>query len=247
VADVGKAGWALFDLDQTLVPWDLQVVFGNFVLKRQGWRRVLLLPFLCSLPLAKCLGNERMKRLFLGVVRGMKREKLESLADDFADQVVEQLVYPEVLAEVQKLKEQGRTLVLLSASPELYVARIGERLGFDASFGTEVEWGENVSWLPRFPHGNHKGANKLVRLEREFGRSTKELWQKSVGYSDSKADLPMFSICEEKVAIHPEGLFLEKAEEGGWRILKPAKTWANRVEFVFECLLMLGGFSKVLK
>lgn len=242
-----QSGWALFDLDQTLVPWDLQVVFGNFVLKREGgWRRLFLLPFLGCLPLAKCMGSERMKRLYLGVVRGLKREALEELADEFAEQVVAKLVYPEVLEEVKRLKAEGRRLVLLSASPELYVAKIGERLGFDHSFGTEVDWGETVPWIPRFPHGNHKSANKLVRLEREFGLSTETELPNSVGYSDSKADLPMFSICEEKVAIHPEGEFLQNAVDGGWRVMTPEKPWESRKDFAFECLLMLCGVSKVL-
>jgi len=30
-----KVGYALFDLDQTIVPWDTQLSFCNYVLKRE--------------------------------------------------------------------------------------------------------------------------------------------------------------------------------------------------------------------
>ena len=45
-------GVAVFDLDGTLLAWDTQLLFCQFVLRREGWRRCYLLLFLPLLPLA---------------------------------------------------------------------------------------------------------------------------------------------------------------------------------------------------
>lgn len=235
-------GWALFDLDQTIVPWDLQVVFCNFVLKREGWRRVLLVPFFLLLPLAKVLGSEVMKRVFMGFAWGMGKEQLLVWGKEFAEEVTNELTYPEVVAEIIRHRKEGRTLVLVSASPEVYVSHIGRRLGFDHVFGTVVEVGESLAWFPRFPLGNNKKENKVVRLRDELG--LEGVLSNSEGYSDSQADLPMLEMCEKVVAIHPEGAFADKAKEKGWSVLTPEKPWCDRKQFAFDCLRMMLGIYR---
>lgn len=232
-------GWALFDLDQTIVPWDLQALFCNFVLQREGWRRILVWPFFALLPLAKVLGSETMKRVFMGFAWGMDRETLTACGREFAEEVVSTLCYPEVLAEVARHREAGHTLVLVSASPEIYVREIGSRLGFDHTFGTVVAFEEKLPWFPHFPLGNNKSGNKVTRLQNELGLAG--VLPESEGYSDSKADLAMLAMCEKVVAIHPEGIFAEKAVQEGWRILEPAKPWKNRTCFAIDCFRMMLG------
>ena len=147
-----------------------------------------------------------------------------------------------MLAELQRHREQGHRTILVSASPELYVCEIGRRLGFDQVYGTVVEVDERLKWFPHFPLGNNKSSNKVVRLRDELGLSG--VLPNSEGYSDSKADLPMLAMCEKVVAIHPEGLFLEKAQENQWRILHPEKPWKDRRQFALDCLRMtLGIYS----
>ncbi len=236
-------GWALFDLDQTIVPWDLQVCFCNFVLQREGWRRVLLVPFFCLLPLAKLLGSEVMKRVFMGFAWRMEKGRLLELGEEFACDIVKNLPYLEVLQEVERHRDEGRTLVLVSASPELYVKEIGRQFGFAHTYGTVVEVGEGLAWYPPFPMGNNKSGNKVVRLREELG--LEGVLPNSEGYSDSKADLPMLEMCEKVVAIHPEGEFAALAKEKNWRILTPEKPWRDRKQFAFECLKMMLGISRV--
>ena len=66
-------GYALFDLDHTLLPYDTQALFCNFVLKKEGWRRVYLLWYLPLLPLAglKILSLRFTKRLFFSYLFGI--------------------------------------------------------------------------------------------------------------------------------------------------------------------------------
>ena len=64
---------ALFDLDQTLLPYDTQALFCNYVLRRQGWRRMYLAAFLPVAPLraAGAVSTRTLKRVFLSYLRRM--------------------------------------------------------------------------------------------------------------------------------------------------------------------------------
>ena len=72
-------GIALFDLDQTLIAWDTQLLFCNWVLRREPSRRAYLLLFLPFLVLARVLGSEGLKRIFLSFLWRMPRQRLEEL------------------------------------------------------------------------------------------------------------------------------------------------------------------------
>ena len=203
-----QGGYALFDMDQTLVPWDTQLLFCNWVLREEPLRRLFLLLFLPMLVFLKVLGAEGMKRVFLSFLWGIRRERLEELVEGFVAHYVTEEFYPEMLEEVKREKAKGRITVMTSASPEIYAVPIGRALGFDHSFGTRVEYGEVMPLFPDFTRGNNKGAVKVARLEEELGIELREgKLANSSGFSDSKADLPMLEICEEVTAVHPEGVF----------------------------------------
>lgn len=178
----------------------------------------------------------------MGFAWKMEREKLLRWGSEFSEKVVTELPYPEVVAEIERHRAEGRQLVLVSASPETYVSHIGQKLGFDHIYGTVVEVGERLAWFPPFPLGNNKSANKVVRLRDELG--LEGVLPNSEGYSDSKADLPMLEMCEKVVAIHPEGIFAEKAKENDWRVLTPDKPWRDRKHFALGCLKMMLGIYR---
>ena len=241
-----KQGYALFDMDQTLIQWDTQLLFCNWVLRAEPVRRLFLLIFLPMLVFAKVLGSEGMKRVFLSFLWGMGRERLEELVESFVEQYVPGEFYPEMMEEVRRQKELGRITVLTSASPEIYAVPIGKALGFDHSFGTRVEYEEAVPLFPDFTRGNNKSEVKVSRLQEELGVELQEgKLPGSSGFSDSKVDLPMLELCDEVMAVHPEGSFLERAQEEGWQIVKPARVWKDRREFASACLRMMLGIYPI--
>ena len=233
-------GFAYFDLDQTLVPWDTQLLFCDWVLKAEPARRLFLLLFLPMLVFRAVLGDEGMKRVFLCFLWGMRRDRLAELVDGFVEHYVPSHFYEEMLEVLRDEREAGRTTVLVTASPEIYAHAIGARLGFDHTFGTRVEYGDSVPLFPDFIGGNNKGAVKVERLREEFGAGF-DRREGNSGFSDSKADLPMLELCAEVTAVHPEGMFAERAEEGGWTVVAPVKPWRTRGDFARACLKMLLG------
>lgn len=232
-----KQGYALFDLDQTIVPWDTQLLFCNFVLKRERLRTLYILGFIPFSPFAKLLGPETMKRVFLNYLAGMSAEVLENYAREFVEELIPQGLYSEIVEIVEKHKAEGRLTILNSASPEIWVKYISEKLGFDHYYGTRVEVGKHVALFPEIIGKNNKGSVKIGRMKEHFPADwvDGQVLPDSYGYSDSHADLPMLMLCERNVMVHPTEKLKSVGERYGWKELKPARPTANKKEFGIAC------------
>jgi HAD superfamily phosphoserine phosphatase-like hydrolase len=228
VSDGGdKRGVAMFDLDGTLLAWDTQVLFCGHVMRQEGWRRWLMLPFFLLAPLAPILGTDGMKRVFLAYLWRLDRERLDELARGFVAEWFPKRCFRGLLKEIDRQREAGRRLVLASASPHLWVEEVGEKLGFDEMFGTVVEWGERAPFFPDLC--NNKGAEKVRRL-RLLGLAPEEgQVPDSHGYSDSTADLPMLEICQWVTVVNPGRKLEEIAEHEGWQVVRPGTPWKGRL------------------
>jgi phosphatidylglycerophosphatase C len=238
--NAASPGIALFDLDGTLLAWDCQLLFRDFVVRREPWRRVFLLVFLALAPLAPLLGTDRMKSVFLAFLWRMPEGKLADYFRGFADSVMP-LIYPEVSGMLEQHRKSGHLLILASASPEGYVTEIGERLGFDISLGTPVMHG------PLFPHlVNHKGAAKVRRLHAVLtGRYfCGNKLVHSHGYTDSMADLPMLALCDTATVVNPKPRLEAIARENGWAIVRPRRPWSGALDHAWRSLCLLFGIGK---
>jgi len=203
--EVSPSGYALFDLDQTLVSWDMQLLFANWIFHKYPTRRLFLIFFLLALPLSKFLGARRMKRLFLAILCGLSREEVQSLTQGFANHYCPQYFYPEIIALLEEQKASGVMTILTSASPFLYVQHIGQKLGFHHTFGTEIP---DYDCFPLFPEiaANNKNTVKTVRLRNWLdlkGINDAFPLPNSTAYTDSSADLPLVNISERAVLVHP--------------------------------------------
>lgn len=228
----------LFDLDQTIIPWDTQLVFRCYVLRKEPIRRLLTLIFIVFLPFNKVLGAGGMKRVFHSYLWGMSAKTLQGHVDGFLKDWLPQLPYPEILEEIAFYKQRGHHLILSSASPELWVEGIGKALGFHKSYGTLFDWGETVEIFPELIGENHKGEEKVRRLALDGITSG------LAGFSDSRADLPLLELCREKTLVNPLAGIRKIGGERNWRILEPAKPWKNRLAFGIGCARQLFGFWK---
>jgi HAD superfamily hydrolase (TIGR01490 family) len=233
---------ALFDFDGTLLPWDTQKLFCHYVLQRHPSRRWYLPLFAAFLPFAPLLGAEGMKRVFLSFLWGMKQQEVEELARGFASQWVPSTIWPEMLAILQDHKQQGDLTVLISASPEPYIAEIGRILGFDLACGTKMEF--PAGGLPLFPDlRNNKGWAKVERLREILHPSyfSGDCLHQAHGYTDSTADLPMLTLCQHATVVNPSSRLRQLAEQKGWRILSLPRPWKNKLHRYWQRLKYVSG------
>jgi phosphoserine phosphatase len=222
--------YALFDLDHTLLPFDTQALFCNFVLKRHPWRRLGLLWFL-PFGLAKALrlvSTARAKQAFHAYLCGMPTDRLQALVREFVPQEVMPRLYPEVLERLEQHRREGALLVLNTASPSLYAREIADALRMDACVATEVSPSARLPlWMP-LPLGNNKGQAKIPAMLRLLPQlagqqGSAEVW----AYSDSAADLPLLNFAGNAVLVHPSASL--RAVMPGAEVLLPPRPYRGRV------------------
>lgn len=228
------SSFAFFDLDRTLLPFDTQLLFLNFVLRRERWRSAFLLGFapIAAMRAFKLVRTVTVKRAFLSYLCGMNREKLVALAKEFAETEVKRWVYPEMLAIIAEHHVAGRTLVLNTASPDFYPHEIARVLSFHHCIATKIEPHPVMPFMPRVIGNNNKRMTKVETMKRELPAvaiaTTKQL-QDSWSYSDSKADLPMLEFAGNAVLIHPNAELEAIGKARAWQVLRPIRPYASKL------------------
>jgi phosphatidylglycerophosphatase C len=164
-ADGGAARpWiALFDLDGTLTWRDTLLPFLLGYARRRPYRALRL--WRLPLALARYWQDRDRGALKSSVIRTLMRDEKRSVLDAWAQNFVAELkrkqrFRPVALAVLEAHRAAGDHLVLLSASPDLYVPRIGQMLGFERTLCTEIEWqGDRLDGRLKTP--NRRGEEKL--------------------------------------------------------------------------------------
>lgn len=240
--------FAIFDLDQTLLPYDTQVLFCNYVLRRHPLRRAYLGLFgpAVMLRAVGIISTRTLKRVFLSYLRGLTEKQIAELVDSFVESEVVPRLYPELMAEVARHKAAGRTLILNTASPLFYAAAIGERLGFDHTFGTPVRLTDlGQPFFPPIDGANNKYDAKLKAMRHLMPVDLTLPLPGAWAYSDSKADLPLLRFVESPVTVHPDSFLAAIAAEEAWPVLTPARPNLTRAAYRRDCALQaLGLFPR---
>ena len=177
---------AVFDFDGTLTYADSLLPFvrhacgsGRFLASL-----VRLAPLMALTRLGWLSDQAAKERILSWTVGGKDRNELESLAISFAKGPLRRLENPEALAALEWHQQQGHRLILLSASPDLYLAPWGRARGFHDIITTQLEFHQDRA-TGRIAGANCKGTEKLRRM-----RSLISDWdsRESWAYGDSPSD-----------------------------------------------------------
>jgi phosphatidylglycerophosphatase C len=135
---------ALFDLDGTLTWRDTLFPFLMSYLRKHPHRTRGLWRLPWALACYAARGRDRglLKSRVIGMVMGgASRTDVDRCAEAFVDALTRRSRFrPAALTVLDAHRAAGDHLVLLSASPDLYVPRIGRSLGFERTLCTEVQW-----------------------------------------------------------------------------------------------------------
>jgi phosphatidylglycerophosphatase C len=191
---------AAFDLDGTLTRRDTLLPFLLRAVGREATYRAVLAS---AVPLARAaaLGGahrDRAKAAVLGrVLAGRPRAPLAEAAEAYADHVVARELRTDVRARVDWHRSQGHELVLVSASPELYVVPIGRRLGFDGVLATRLDVDADGRFTGRLLGANCRGPEKVARLRAWRGDSLVVAY----AYGDSAGDRELLALAATAVRV----------------------------------------------
>ncbi len=186
---------AVFDLDGTLTWRDTLVpyLFGYLLRHPSRWVRLWRLPAaLMAYLVAGCDRGALKARIIDAVLGGESGAKIDRWSEDYVGRLAARHRFrPAALAMVETHRAAGDHLVLLSASPDLYVPRIGRLLGFDRTLCTALAWddgaldGPHLTGALKTPHRRGEDKSRCLDWLRGQYRGLPV-----VAYGNSGADLP---------------------------------------------------------
>jgi phosphatidylglycerophosphatase C len=211
---------AVFDLDGTLTWRDTLLPF----LAGYALRHPARLKTLWRLPLAIAgyLGDPDRgllkSRVIRAVMGGDRRATVEAWAEAFVGSLHRRRVFrPAALAAVEAHRAAGGHLVLLSASPDLYVPGIGRLLGFERTLCTEVEWRHNVR-----PEEDRLDGALRTPNRRDEEKSRCLAWLRTeypnlpvVAYGNSRSDIPHLREADRALLVNGSATARRSASAAG--------------------------------
>jgi len=211
---------AIFDLDNTLIAGDSDHSWGQF---------------LCAEGLVDAQrfshDNDRFYqdyqegrldiyaylRFALAPLTGRSIEEVARLQQQFMRDWVEPMLLPAAFELLDKHRNRGDELVIITASNTVVTGPIAERLGVATLMGcdTEIVGGKYTgqpTGVPSFQEG------KVTRLQdwlATTGHSLTGAWV----YRDSHNDLPLLERVDNPVATDPDPQLAAVANDRGWPII----------------------------
>jgi len=213
---------AFFDLDRTLLRRSSALALaGSFRERGLISRRLLLQAAAWQLLfVARGASHEAVRRGAedgLRVLAGYRPEELRELVADAMEPVLRPLVYAEPLNLVERHRERGERVYVVSATLQEIVEAIADDLGFDGALGTvcEVRDGRYTGRALRALHAEAKADCVRALAENE----SLDLAE-CTAYSDSHTDLPFLEAVGHPVAVNPDRELRRTARERGWPVLE---------------------------
>jgi len=192
---------AAFDFDGTLTHRDTLL---PFLVRVRGRLPVLRAVAANAAWLARSLrGDEARHRakesLLVATVGGWWLDELHPVAEEYAQHVVDTQLRPDRVARLRWHQQQGHDVVVVSASPELYVARVAAMLGCTATLATQMEVDRRGRLTGRIFRANVRGPVKEERLRAWLGDAPAHLW----AYGDSDGDAAMLAMADVATRLRP--------------------------------------------
>lgn len=186
---------AAFDLDGTLTRGGSVLPFLAYV---RGVPAVLraavpLLPFFAYAAVVSGPSADRTKeRLFTKLLGGLTSEELIQRGIAFAHHHLSRRLRHDTAARLYWHRQAGHQVVVVSASPDVYVAPLAGNLGASGVVATHLEVDGSGYLTGRYKGSNCRGRQKVDRLEawlaeQPYGRAITALW----AYGNSRGDLAL--------------------------------------------------------
>lgn len=191
---------AAFDFDGTLTHHDTLVPFLMRVRGRAPVARAIAgaSPVLLRTAAGRESRQRAKEALLIRTLRGWWLDELRPVAAEYAREVLEKHLRSDRVARLRWHQSQGHEVVLVSASPELYVGAVGELLGCSATLASRLEVDRRGRLTGRLFGANVRGPEKQRLLRDWLGAGTPaRLW----AYGDSDGDAEMLAMADVGVRL----------------------------------------------
>lgn len=139
------------------------------------------------------------ERLFERVLAGVDPGVVSTIGPDFARRHLEHRLRADVRSRLDWHRQRGDRVLVVSASPEVYVVPAGRLLGVDGVVATRLEVTDGAL-TGRYEGLNCRGPEKLRRVQQwidDNGGATGKLW----AYGNSRGDLRLLESADVGVNV----------------------------------------------
>ncbi|HQO09480.1 MAG TPA: HAD family hydrolase [Clostridiales bacterium] len=134
--------------------------------------------------------DEAKRRSFEAVFRGMNTDHIEKKLEDFYFQMH---VFPKVKKKIGELRDAGCKIIIVTASPDIYMNYMAKKFSFDGCICTESEKEGNIL-TGKLKGKNCNYAEKVSRIKNsEYFNPDAQI----IVFGNSRGDEEMFKISTE--------------------------------------------------
>ena len=210
----------IFDLDETLIGADSDHEWGQFVVDKglvDAEKHKKKNDDFYEQYKAGQLDIDEYLQFSCSILTQYSIEDLHRFRSEFVAQRILPIILDKAQDLVKKHRELGDTLLVITSTIEFVTRPIVDEFGIDILIAPDPEIVSNrytgrIVGVPSF------AAGKVTRLEQWLANRQDSL-EGSSFYSDSHNDLPLLRLVDNPVAVDPDPILREKAEENQWPII----------------------------
>ncbi|MEH6649678.1 MAG: HAD family hydrolase [Motiliproteus sp.] len=211
---------AIFDLDNTLIGDDSDHAWGEFLVEQQlvdteSYRQAN--EDFYQDYLRGELDIYAYQAFALEPLTRFEPEQLAQLQRQFMQQKIAPIMLDKAAALLQKHRDAGDFLLIITATNRFITGPIAELLGVDDILATEAElvdgrYTGQLVGTPCYQEG------KVERLNQWLQGNDHNL-KGSYFYSDSRNDIPLLQRVDHPIAVDADPALTEHAKNNGWPII----------------------------
>ena len=186
---------ALFDFDGTITTDDSLLKFIRYAVGdlKAFWGMVLLSPTLVAYKLKFIPNYKAKERMFSYFFKGMSEKDFQEITRSFSLNKIDTFLNPKAMEKVLWHKNQGHTVVVVSASIENWLKPWCDKNNL-ALIGTKIKI-EDSKVAGTFLSKNCYGIEKVNRIKEVY--DTKD-FSYIYAYGDSKGDKELLDLADSK-------------------------------------------------
>lgn len=219
--------FALFDFDGTIAKGDSIISFLLYSWKHKKMTTKELFAALGGFG-AYAFGkinDTQAKEKAIAFLKGKTQAEMAPFFESWYEQKLAKKIFAKGAEEIQKMQGEGYIVLVITASPDAYLAPFQKAYGIKDIIGTRVDKDENGVYSGHISGNNCRGIEKSLRLAeylaaKGWGLDT----QQSYAYGNSTHDEAMLYLVANPVLINPSRK-LKKAFPNG-----QVKKWTERVK-----------------